>query len=165
MIDSFLAEVISYDSLKKTAEIEALVLMNDGSKQTLPAKPVFGIVPKPGNVVLVLAIRNNLDNEAISIFYKPTWANSRIIAVVSENSNEYHFKGNYFFEGDLEIDGKLKVTKDLTVEGKSTFKDEATFKKLATFEQDAKFGILGISFLNHKHFVTAPGTNTGTPLP
>lgn len=114
--DSFLAKILSFNSGTKKGKIEPLVILEDGKKQKeLDAKAVSGITPLPGDIVLVIAIRNNLDDSEISCYYESSWSNCRIVAIASAKAGTYKFTGNYQFTGGVTFTGDLTVTKDLNV--------------------------------------------------
>lgn len=196
MIDSFLAEITSFSSATKKGKIKPLIIMADGTdNQTLDAKAVGGITPLTGDIVLVLAIRNNLDDAKISIYYKPTWSNCRIIHVASPKAGTYKFTGNYQFTGGITFTGDLTVTKDLNVTENLIVGKDATVSENLMVTQNATIGgnlnvtgainavgkistlddleVAGVSFNAfyeatkvHAHFNNAPApANTGTPLP
>ena len=145
MTDCFLATVNSYDATTKIANVKPLVILKDGTEtQTLDVKTIQGIKPSSGDTVLIVTSRNNTDDESISEYFEPSWANGRLIGVVSTNGS-YTLKGEYVFESDV------------------TFESNVTFKENVTFEKDAKFGVTEISFLLHTHISSAPGNPTGVP--
>lgn len=141
MVDSFLAEITSFSSATKKGKIKPLVILADGTDtQILDAKAVGGITPLPGDIVLVLAIRNNLDDSKISIYYKPTWANCRIIWVASPKAGTYKFTGNYQFTGGITFTGDLTVTKDLNVTENLIVGKDATVSENLMVTQDVTIG-------------------------
>ncbi len=141
MTDSFLAEIESFSSATKKGKIKPLVIMADGTKnQTLDAKAVGGITPQKGDIVLVLAIRNNLDDKEISIYYEASWSNCRIIGIAATNTGTYKFTGNYQFTGGITFTGDLTVTKDLNVTENLIVGKDATISENLTVTQDASIG-------------------------
>ena len=184
MTDCFLATVISYNPLTKIAKIMPLVILKDGteiSNTPLDAKTIQGIKPAINDIALIVTSRNNLDDKSISEYFEPSWANCRLVGIVSTNGS-YTLRGNYVFEsdvtiqgdlsvggdadiqGDLDVNGDTDIQGELTVQGEATFQSEATFNALAKFPQDAKFGVTEISFLLHTHSTSAPGVPTGVPM-
>ena len=118
MTDGFLAKVVSYDPTTETAEVLPLIVENDGTKHPgITAKPVAGVLPSTGDVVLVLTLRNNLDDAYISRFFTASESNGRIVHVVTPANGVYTFKGDYKFEGNVTIEGDVAVTGDVSIEG------------------------------------------------
>lgn len=108
MTDSFLAKVTSFTASTKKGKVQPLVLMQDGKKtDALDAKAISGITPKVGDIVLVVAIRNNLDDKEISIYYDASWSNCRIVGIALSNDGKYYFTGNYKTQADEIIEFKI----------------------------------------------------------
>ena len=141
MTDSFIAKVLSFSLGTKKGKIQPLVIMQDGKKITsIDAKAIGGVTPSPGDLVLVIAIRNNLDDKEISFYYNPSWSNCRIVAVAATDSGTYKFTGNYQFTGGITFTGNLTVTKDLNVTENLIVGKNATISKNLTVTQDASIG-------------------------
>jgi len=173
MSDCFLATVISFANGE--GQIRPLIIENDGTDHPIvSAKSVSGVTPDPGDKVLVVTSRNNLDNQAISRFYDASESNCRIVAIVSKVGANFVLTGNYRFVGDITVQGNIQTTGnvqaagnvqalgDLTVIGSATIGGSATVAGALTCPSAV---IGGIPFLTHKHISAAPGVATGVPIP
>lgn len=137
MTDAFLATVISYDVAEKTAVVSPLIVENDGSAHPdITVKAVAGIKPATGDIVLVLTIRNNLDDAEISRYFESSESNGRIIHVVKPAGGVFTFKGDYKFIGDVVFDGDVSVTGDTTMDGDLTVKGDTKVEGDTTLEGD-----------------------------
>lgn len=169
MTDCFLATVISFNSATYEGQIQPLIVENDGTDHPIvKAKSVGGLAPLPGDKVIVVTSRNNLDDQSISRYYEASESNCRIIEIAS-TGGIYNFKGNYKFEGNVIIDGDLTTTGDITsagnlnLAGDALIGGDATLAGNLTVIGTAQFG--AIPFATHKHISAAPGVATGPPIP
>lgn len=129
MTDAFLATVESYDLVLKTAKVKPLITENDGTKHPgIEVKPVAGILPAAGDLVLIVTIRNNLDDSFISRFFSSSESNGRIVQVVKPADGVFTFKGDYKFEGDVEFKGDVTITGDVSIEGDVSLKGDAAIE-------------------------------------
>ena len=177
MTDPFIASVLA-DNGDGTYSVGPKIIENDGTTHIpVNAIPTEGIIPTVNDLVLVLPVKNNLDNTSIQRFFKSSEANGRIIAIVS-TAGTYNLKGNYKFDGNFEITGTLTIDKDLTVKGNSTvngnstvdgdmtIKGNTTCQKKLDVTQGitcASLTIAGVDVMQHTHSGVTPGTgNSGT---
>lgn len=180
--DGFLCEVISPNPIDGTWNVKPKIVEVDGTDMVIiKAKPVGGIDPVVGDVVMVVTTRNNLDDKKINRYYESSDANARIVAVATPVLR-YEFKGDYKFIGDVIIDGNLEVTGDLEVGGDVSVgtilqpgdlvvTGDAEVNGNLDVDGDldvdgttntASLTINGIDWLQHTHSgVTAGGSSTG----
>lgn len=138
MTDAWLAEVISFDPLTKEAVALPKITEPDGTPHPeITVKAVAGITPEPGDLVLVITLRNNLDDAYISRFFEASETNGRIVDVVKSVQGVFKFTGNYKFTGQFAIDGSLDVTGPVSVDGSLDVTGPATLKNGATITGDA----------------------------
>jgi cytoskeletal protein CcmA (bactofilin family) len=137
MTDGFLATVDSYDEAENTATVSPLVAELDGTPHPqIKVKPVAGIKPASGDTVLVVTIRNNLNDEEVSRYFAASESNGRIIHVVKPAGGVFTFKGDYKFIGDVVFDGNVEVTGDTTLDGDLTVKGDAEVEGDTTLDGD-----------------------------
>jgi hypothetical protein len=153
MADAFLAKVVSGSG--KEWIVTPQIIEDDGTTHPdIDVSAQGGITPEVGDTVLVLTMRNNLNETPIPRYSKATESNGVIIGVLTTASG-YTLTGDFNFIGDIAIEGSLSITGDLTVTGDI----EA--------EGDVKAGFpVQISLLTHTHANNAPAPGpTGPPLP
>jgi hypothetical protein len=172
MTDGFIATVVS-NNMDGTWTVLPKIIEYDGTPH-IPIKvnAVDGLYPVTGDTVMVVTIRNNLDDSNINRYYKASESNGRIIGIATPVVF-YQFKGNYKYTGDIILDGNLTILGDLTMTG------DLTVAKSITVAQDitvvgnldvtgsGTMGTLtvgGINFLTHTHANNAPAPGpTGPP--
>ena len=138
MTDGFLATVDSYDEAENTATVSPLVAEYDGTPHPqIKVKPVAGVKPASGDVVLVVTIRNNLDDAEVSRYFPASESNGRIVHVVKPAGGVFTFKGDYKFIGDVVFDGDVEVTGDTTLDGDLTVKGDAEVQGSLDVQQSA----------------------------
>jgi hypothetical protein len=116
--DCFLADVVSIDGTIFT--IQPLIKEFDGTPH-IEVTAISRVTPGIGDTVLVLTMRNNLDLEEISRYYKASASNCTIIGVMKTTANpNYVLTGNYNFIGDTLFTGNLNVTGNVTIDGNLT---------------------------------------------
>jgi len=162
MIDAFVAKVESGSDL--IWKVIPQIINDDGNQHPIIDVTVkTGIVPKVGDIVLVLTMKNNIDFSNINKFMKASYSNGVIIGIATSQDGKYYFKGPFNYEGNFVIDGDLTVDNTNgsgngifkgTLEVKGNTRSLVTHAELNTALQGV------ITWLNsHTHLVTtAPGT-------
>lgn len=120
MTDAFAAVVTGPGEGLHAWVVVPQIIENDGT----PHPPITvqaggGITPAPGDYVLVLTARNNLDNLPVKRFYESSESNGRIAAVLVAATG-YTFQGTYRFIGPVSLTGNLAVTGNTTLLGNLT---------------------------------------------
>lgn len=114
MSEAFICDVVKKNPEDGTWDVRPRIVEVDGTNAiTIKAKPVGGIQPQTGDVVLVLPIRNNLDDKKINRWYGSSDANGRIVAV-AKPMMKYVFEGDFEIDGDIG-EGNLKVKTEIVV--------------------------------------------------
>lgn len=172
MTDAFIARVISNNG-DGTWTVAPKITEFDGT----PHVPIFvnavnGLFPNPGDIVMVVTARNNLDDADINRYYEANEANGRIIAI-STPVVQYSFKGDYLIQGDITLQGNLTIIGDLTMTGELTVANNVTIAQDLTVVGNIDttgsitstgLTVLGIDFLTHTHANNAPAPGpTGPP--
>jgi hypothetical protein len=174
MSDCFLATVISFAGGE--GQIQPLIVEADGTDHPMVrAKSVEGITPDPGDKVLVMTSRNNLDNSTISRFFNASESNCRIVGIVSKAGNYFVLTGNYRFVGDILVQGNVQTTGDIQAAGNiQTLGDVTAVGNVDVGGSGTIAGSLtivtglsvaGINVLTHGHISAAPGVRTGNMIP
>jgi hypothetical protein len=172
MTDGFIADVRSYNPVDNTWMVEPRIVEFDGTDHPLiKVNAVQGISPNVGDVVMVVTIRNNLDDKKINRFYEASETNGRIVGV-AKPVTQYVFEGNYKFEGNLIIDGDLtveddlRVKGDLEVDGDAFIDDDLSVGGDLEVDGETATGSLtvnGIDWLLHTHPNNAPAPGPTGP--
>lgn len=169
--DAFVATVVGAGLLPDTWEVIPLITEIDGTDHpeiTVGARD--GITPTPGDTVLVVTMRNNLDLSAISRVFPSSESNGVIVGVMAQTTG-YALTGDYTFIGDMIVDGDLTVTGDVTVTGGITAVGNSSFGgnvAITGAMTSATATIGGRPFAAHVHIGSPsapPGAVTPTGIP
>lgn len=122
--DAFIGTVEAAGGTPRTWIVTPQIIEHDGSTH----KPVLcyaaaGIALAPGNLVLILTMRNNLNFAPIQRIYEASEANGVIIGLVGTDS--FALTGSFSFSGDVSISGNLAVSGNLTVGGNANVTGDA----------------------------------------
>lgn len=108
MIDAFVAKVESGADL--AWKVTPQIINDDGNQHPIIDVTVkTGIVPKIGDIVLVITMKNNIDFSNVNKFMKASYSNGVIIGIATSQDGKFYFKGPFNYEGSFVIDGDLTV--------------------------------------------------------
>ena len=161
MSDSFIATVLTNNG-DGTWTVAPKITEYDGTPHVpIIVNAVNGLFPSPGDVVMIVTARNNLNDSFINRFYEASESNGRIVAIATPII-QYTFKGDYEIIGNLTLLGDLTVTGDITATGNITVAQDITATGSITATD---ITLSGKSFLTHTHANNAPAPGpTGPPI-
>lgn len=115
MADAFLAKVVSGSG--KAWIVTPQITEDDGTLHPdITVGSQEGITPMAGDTVLVLTMKNNLNEKPIPRFFMASESNGVIVGVVTTSSG-FTLTGDFHFVGDILIDGAFSITGNMTITG------------------------------------------------
>lgn len=98
MTDCFVAKVVGAGTAANTWTVTPLMTEHDGTDHPdILVASTSGITCLPGDLVLVLTARNNIDDSSVPRWFEASEACGRIIAISKSKDGIFRFTGDHTF--------------------------------------------------------------------